>query len=116
MAIRIKRAYEAPEAADGVRILVDRLWPRGLKKADAAIDHWEKEVAPSTELRRWFNHDPEKWPEFRKRYRAELSDRDDRVEDLRKRIGQGPATLVYGARDDAHNQAVVLKEVLEERG
>ncbi|MBN9037708.1 MAG: DUF488 domain-containing protein [Rhizobiales bacterium] len=116
MEIRLKRAYEAPAASDGTRILVDRLWPRGLKKADAAIDHWEKEVAPSDALRRWFGHDPAKWEEFRKRYRAELAGKAEAVADLRQRIGKGQATLVYGARDEAHNQAVVLKELLDERG
>lgn len=116
MEIRLKRAYEAPAASDGTRILVDRLWPRGLKKADAAIDHWEKEIAPSDALRRWFGHDPAKWEAFRKRYRAELAGKAEAVADLRQRIGKGPATLVYGARDEAHNQAVVLKELLAERG
>jgi uncharacterized protein YeaO (DUF488 family) len=113
--IRLKRVYEAPAASDGTRILVDRLWPRGLKKADAAIDHWEKEVAPSDELRRWFGHEPAKWEEFRKRYRAELAGKAEAVVDLRQRIGKGPATLVYAARDEAHNQAVVIKELLDAR-
>lgn len=116
MQIRLKRAYEAPAASDGVRILVDRLWPRGVKKADAAIDHWEKEVAPSDGLRRWFDHDPAKWVEFQKRYRTELKDKAEIVADLRNRIGKGPATLVYAARDEAHNQAVVLKALLEKPG
>lgn len=115
MEIRLKRAYDPPAASDGTRILVDRLWPRGLRKADAAIDHWEKEVAPSDELRRWFGHDPARWDEFRRRYRAELAGNAAAVADLRARIGKGPATLVYSARDEAHNQAVVLKELLDGR-
>lgn len=114
--LRLKRAYEAPAAADGMRILVDRLWPRGLKKADAAIDRWDKEVAPSDQLRRWFGHDPARWDEFRTRYRAELAGKAQSLAELRARIGKGPATLVYAARDEAHNQAVVLRELLDEAG
>jgi len=114
--VRLKRAYEAPAASDGTRILGARPWARRPEKADAAIDHWEKEAAPSDALRRWFGHDPAKWEEFRKRYRAELAGKAEAVADLRQRIGKGQATLVYGARDEAHNQAVVLKELLDERG
>lgn len=116
MELRLKRAYETPATSDGVRILVDRLWPRGLKKADAGIDVWAKDVAPSNELRRWFGHDPEKWDEFRRRYRAELNGRRDAVEALRGHFGKGATTLVYSARDEAHNQAVALKEYLERAG
>lgn len=111
MDIRLKRAYEAPAADDGQRILVDRVWPRGISKAQASVDHWLREVAPSSELRKWFAHDPEKWPEFRTRYRAELKT-NPALAELREHAKQGPLTLVYGARDEQHNQAVVLRELL----
>jgi uncharacterized protein YeaO (DUF488 family) len=111
-AVRIKRAYEAPSAADGTRVLVDRLWPRGLKKADARLSQWMKEIAPSTELRKWFGHDPQRWAEFRRRYRAELSGKRELVGQLREVARRGPLTLVYSAHDEAHNQAVVLRETL----
>lgn len=113
MAIKLKRAYAEPAGSDGHRILVDRLWPRGVSKDKAAVDEWLKEVAPSNELRRWFGHDPAKWPEFQKRYRAELKD-NPALEELRRLAGKGTTTLVYSARDEEHNQAVVLKQVLEE--
>lgn len=112
MRISLKRAYVPPAAGDGTRVLVDRLWPRGVAKAEAAIDHWLKDVAPSTALRQWFGHDPARWEEFQERYRAELRD-NPALEDLRTLAQQGPVTLVYGARDEAHNDAVVLKQVLE---
>jgi uncharacterized protein YeaO (DUF488 family) len=111
----LKRAYEAPAASDGHRILVDRLWPRGLSKEKAAIDEWTKEIAPSAELRRWFGHDPEKWPEFQRRYKQELRAREDLVRDIAKMASRGPVTLVYGARDEAHNDAVVLAAVVRAR-
>lgn len=110
--IRIKRAYASPSAGDGARILVDRIWPRGLRKADAALDGWLKEVAPSTPLRQWFGHDPARWQEFRRRYRAELATKDTLVEELRERARKERLTLIYSAKDDEHNQAVVLREVL----
>jgi len=110
--IKLKRAYEQPDPGDGRRILVDRLWPRGVKKADAAIDFWLRDIAPSAELRRWFGHRPERWPEFRRRYLAELQERPELIEEIRKAARGGPVTLVYGARDEAHNDAVVLKELL----
>jgi uncharacterized protein YeaO (DUF488 family) len=110
--IKLKRAYEPPEPGDGTRVLIDRLWPRGIKKADAAIDRWLRDIAPSTELRRWFGHRPERWPEFRRRYLAELQDQPELVEQVRKAARDGPVTLVYAARDEAHNDAVVLKELL----
>jgi uncharacterized protein YeaO (DUF488 family) len=113
--IRLKRAYDAPAADDGVRVLVDRLWPRGVRKADAAIDLWMKDIAPSTELRRWFGHDPARWPEFRRRYEAELQGHADRLEELRGMARRGPVTLVFGARDEVHNDAVMLRELLLER-
>jgi len=110
--VRLKRAYEPPSPGDGVRVLVDRLWPRGLRKADAAIDRWLKELAPSAELRRWFGHDPDRWDEFRRRYRSELSAHTDLLDELRTLARTGPLTLVYAARDERHNDAVVLREVL----
>lgn len=115
MRIAIKRVYEPKSAADGHRILVDRLWPRGLSKDKAGVDLWLKDVAPSTELRHWFDHDPAKWDEFKRRYRAELDANGEAFDDLRQAIGAGPATLLYGARDERHNQAVVLLELLDAR-
>ncbi|MGH7046092.1 MAG: DUF488 domain-containing protein [Stellaceae bacterium] len=111
-AIRLKRAYEAPEEGDGTRVLVDRLWPRGVSKERAAIDHWLRELAPSTELRRWFGHDPARWEQFRRAYTAELMRHPEPLEMLRRLVAQGPVTLVYGARDTVHNDAVVLQDVL----
>lgn len=110
--IKIKRAYEPSEPSDGTRILIDRLWPRGIKKTDAAIDRWLRDIAPSAELRRWFGHRPERWPEFRRRYRAELRGHPEPIEEIRSAARAGPVTLVYAARDEAHNDAVVLKELL----
>lgn len=110
--IHIKRAYEAPSPHDGTRILVDRLWPRGLKKTDAVISQWMKEVAPSTELRKWFGHDPQRWEEFRRRYEAELAAKHDLLGELRELAKKGPLTLLYSAHDGAHNQAVVLRDTL----
>lgn len=111
MDISIKRAYEPAEKSDGQRILIDRLWPRGLTKQKVAADLWLKEVAPSTELRQWFGHDPDKWTEFQKRYKAELKTNPAFAE-LKAAIRKGKTTLVYGAKDEAHNDAVVLKDVL----
>lgn len=113
--IWIRRAYDPPTRNDGYRMLVDRVWPRGVAKDEARIDEWSREVAPSTELRRWFGHDPGRWAEFRDRYRQELAGRVDQIDRLLRRAGQGRVTLVYGARDEAHNNAVVLREYLEER-
>jgi uncharacterized protein YeaO (DUF488 family) len=110
--VKLKRAYERPSSADGIRVLVDRLWPRGIKKADANIDHWIKELAPSTELRKWFGHDPTRWQEFRRRYAAELRQHEDQVDRLRDLARAGPITLVYAAHDEAHNDAVVLRDIL----
>jgi uncharacterized protein YeaO (DUF488 family) len=112
MTIRLKRVYEEPAKSDGTRILVDRLWPRGLTKEKAHIDLWLKEVAPTDDLRKWFGHDPARWPEFRARYRAELKRNHEQLSLLRQAIAKGPATLVYGAKDEEHNQAVVLHELL----
>jgi uncharacterized protein YeaO (DUF488 family) len=113
MRIPLKRAYEAPSPNDGARILVDRLWPRGLTKEKAAIDLWLKDIAPSSELRKWFGHDPAKWEEFQSRYRAELQHNTEPVRILRQKLSEGPVTLVYSAKDEAHNDAVVLKQFLE---
>jgi uncharacterized protein YeaO (DUF488 family) len=110
--LHIKRAYDEPAAADGQRILVDRLWPRGLSKDKARIDHWAKEVAPSDALRHWFGHDPEKWDEFQRRYGEELRANGEAVAALRARIGDKAATLVYAAHDTDHNNAVVLRDLL----
>ncbi len=110
--VRIKRAYLPASARDGTRILVDRIWPRGLRKSDAAIERWLREVAPSTELRHWFGHDPARWEEFQRRYRAELKGKAELLDELR-RIARGHAlTLVYSAHDERHNQAVVLRDIL----
>ncbi len=110
--VRIKRAYEAPAPGDGTRVLVDRLWPRGVSKADAGITLWMKDVAPSSELRKWFGHDPGRWEEFRRRYRTELAGKKAQVAELRELARKGPLTLIYSARDEAHNQAVLLRETL----
>ena len=112
MKVMLKRAYETPAASDGYRVLVDRLWPRGLAKVNARIDLWLKEVAPSTELRQWFGHDPAKWAEFRKRYRAELKGNPAWAQ-LESLSHQKKLTLVYAARDQVHNEAAVLQELLE---
>ena len=112
----LKRAYEAASTDDGQRVLVDRLWPRGVSKEKAAIDLWLKEIAPSTALRQWFGHDPKRWDEFRQRYRAELDANSEAVQQLRDVIRKGRTTLVYGARDEAHNDAVVLADYIGERG
>ena len=112
MRVAIKRVYEPAADDDGRRILVDRLWPRGLTKEKAAVDLWLKEVAPSAELRKWFGHDPQKWGEFQRRYRAELDSNEEAVQTLKQAIGKGPATLVYGAHDEQHNQAVALRDWL----
>jgi uncharacterized protein YeaO (DUF488 family) len=112
--IRLKRAYLPPSPEDGVRVLVDRLWPRGLRKSEAAIDRWLKDLAPSTELRRWFGHDPSRWSEFRRRYEVELSRHTELLDALRAMAQKGPVTLVFAARDELHNQAVVLKDFLSD--
>jgi uncharacterized protein YeaO (DUF488 family) len=109
---KIKRVYEAPSKDDGTRILVDRLWPRGLTKEKAKVDLWLKEIAPSAELRKWFGHEPEKWAEFKKRYRRELDQNQETIALLREQMKKGPVTLVYGAKDEQHNDAVFLLEYL----
>jgi uncharacterized protein YeaO (DUF488 family) len=112
--IRIKRVYEPPRSGDGARVLVDRLWPRGLRKEAAALTVWHKDVAPSPTLRRWFGHDPARWQAFRARYRAELDANAEALAPLRELARAGPLTLLYGARDDVHNHTVVLAEYLRE--
>ena len=111
--IKLKRAYEKPSGDDGERILVERLWPRGLTKQRARIDLWLKDVAPSAELRRWFGHDPEKWDEFRQRYQNELKHKDDLIELLKRKAKAGTITLIYAARDEEHNGALVLNRFLQ---
>jgi uncharacterized protein YeaO (DUF488 family) len=111
--LTVKRAYEAASPDDGFRVLVERLWPRGLKKADVPLDLWLKDIAPSTELRQWFGHDPAKWAEFCRRYGAELLGRTAEVNLLREKAQGGKVTLVYGSKDEAHNAAVALKNFLE---
>lgn len=116
MAIQIKRVYEKPSKTDGYRVLVDRLWPRGVSKEKAHLDLWLKEIAPSTELRKWFGHIPSKWEEFEKRYTKELQENQELIQqlkDLEKKYKQ--VTLLYGARDTEHNEAVLLKEFLEKK-
>lgn len=110
--IRLKRAYEPADPGDGTRILVDRLWPRGVSRLDAALDLWEKELAPSAELRVWFGHDPARWMEFQIRYADEIRRHPDALERLRALARKGTVTLVYAARDEAHNDAVVLRAIL----
>lgn len=113
MHIAMKRAYEKPDPADGFRILVDRLWPRGLSKQDAHIDLWLKDVAPSTELRKWFSHDPAKWGEFQRCYRAELKEKKQLLDTIKGRARKTRVTLIYSAKDEEHNDAVVLLEMLK---
>ena len=113
--IQLKRVYEKPSRKDGVRILVDRLWPRGLTKERAAVTLWLKDVAPSSELRKWFGHDPAKWKEFQMRYRKELRQKKDALMLLKQKSEDRTVTLVYGARDEQHNEAVVLRKIVEGR-
>jgi uncharacterized protein YeaO (DUF488 family) len=113
--LRLKRVYDPADATDGRRVLVDRLWPRGLSKAQAGVDEWVKEIAPSTELRRWFAHDPVKWPEFQRRYKQELRAHSDLINDIARRAARGRVTIVYAARDEEHNDAVVLAAMIRAR-
>jgi uncharacterized protein YeaO (DUF488 family) len=110
--IILKRAYEPPSKEDGVRVLVDRLWPRGISKQSAAIDEWIKEIAPTTQLRQWFGHDPKRWPEFERRYSLELATHEQVLQKLRAHAKHGRLTLIYSAHDELHNDAVVLRNVL----
>ena len=115
MNLKLKRVYEPSDKSDGTRILIDRLWPRGMTKAKAGVDIWLKELAPSAELRKWFGHDPDKWTEFKKRYRAELEENDEQLARLREEIKKGTVTLLYGAKDEEHNDAVALAEFLRDQ-
>ena len=110
--VKLKRAYEPPASDDGTRVLIDRLWPRGISKERAAIDQWMKGISPSTKLRKWFGHDPARWDEFRRRYANEVRQNTDLLDQLRSLARHGPITLVYSAHDDEHNDAVELKELI----
>jgi uncharacterized protein YeaO (DUF488 family) len=110
--VRVKRIYDPPEAGDGYRVLVDRLWPRGVSRERARLDEWARELAPSDGLRRWFGHDPARFNEFRSRYLTELKDQPKGIADLRQRARSGPVTILYAARDEVHNEAVVLARLL----
>ena len=111
--IQLKRVYEASSPGDGFRVLVERLWPRGLTRERVAVDLWLKDVAPSPELRKWFGHDPARWEEFQERYRQELREKNDSVQLLRQKASEGTVTLVYAARDEEHNGALVLSRFLQ---
>jgi uncharacterized protein YeaO (DUF488 family) len=113
MTIKIKRAYESPNDTDGYRILVDRLWPRGISKEKAKVDFWPKDLAPSTELRRWYGHDPEKWSEFKSRYFAELDGNPELIKELLKYARKGPVTFVYSSKEQRLNNAVALKDYID---
>jgi uncharacterized protein YeaO (DUF488 family) len=112
--VRAKRAYDRAEAGDGYRILIDHVWPRGVTRERACLDQWARELAPTDELRKWFDHDPARFAEFRRRYREELAEHSDRLDELRRRAASGPLTIVYAARDREHNNAVVLSELLRD--
>jgi uncharacterized protein YeaO (DUF488 family) len=111
--IKLKRAYEEPSKEDGFRILVERLWPRGVTKERARIDLWLKDISPSAELRTWYSHDVAKWPQFRERYYAELKTKKDLITVLKQKIKEGPVTFVFAARDEEHNSALALKSFIE---
>jgi uncharacterized protein YeaO (DUF488 family) len=113
MSLNLKRIYTSPEKGDGFRILVDRLWPRGFTKEKAAIDLWLKDIAPSTELRKWFGHDPEKWKEFQKNYRAELKENKEAVDTIKEHLKKSNVTLLYAAKDEVHNEAQVIKDFID---
>jgi uncharacterized protein YeaO (DUF488 family) len=113
--IQVKRVYEKPSREDGLRVLVDRLWPRGLTKERAAVDLWLKDLAPSTDLRKWFGHDPARWKEFQTRYRKELGEKKESLRFLKQQSQKQPLTLLYGAKDEEHNEALVLQRILEGR-
>lgn len=115
MPISTKRIYEPSDPADGYRVLIDHLWPRGVSKERAQLDEWARDLAPSDELRRWFGHVPERFPEFRSRYRAELEERSDHLDELRRRARRGRVTILYAARDSEHSNAAVLAELLRKR-
>jgi uncharacterized protein YeaO (DUF488 family) len=110
--VKLKRAYDPPAASDGTRVLIDRVWPRGVNKANAAIDQWDKSIAPSTMLRNWFGHDPARWQEFRRRYTNEIHRHREQLDELRARAQSGRITLVFAAHDKIHNHAIVLRDIL----
>jgi uncharacterized protein YeaO (DUF488 family) len=110
--VKLKRAYEPPSRSDGTRVLIDRLWPRGVKKTDAKIDEWMKDIAPSTSLRKWFGHDPARWSRFQDRYESEVRQHPEQLGRLRTLAREGPLTLVFSARDEEHNDAVVLRKII----
>ncbi len=114
MKIKCKRVYEKADKLDGIRILVDRLWPRGMTKEKANVDLWLKELAPSTELRKWFGHKPEKWEEFRIRYLLELKEKEEQIALIKEKLNQSDVTILYGAKDESHNEAIVLMEKIRE--
>lgn len=114
LGVRIKRIYDRPEPADGYRVLIDHIWPRGVSRKRAKLDEWARELAPSDELRKWFDHVPERFEQFRARYRKELADHADRIEELRTRASKGPLTILYAARDQEHNNAVVVGELVRD--
>jgi uncharacterized protein YeaO (DUF488 family) len=116
MQVRLKRVYDQPGDQDGTRVLVDRLWPRGIKKGNAAVDLWLKDIAPSNELRRWFSHEPTKWPEFKKRYFEELEGKGDALQKMVELASRGKVTLLYSSKEEKFNNAVALKEYIEEKG
>ena len=113
MAFKIKRAYKKPSRTDGRRVLVDRLWPRGVRKEQTRVDEWLKDLAPSADLRKWFAHDPSRWEEFRRRYLQELQEKPDAINELRRAGRRGTVTLIYAAKDEAHNNAEALKQYLQ---
>jgi len=115
MAIQVKRAYDKPQKSDGFRVLIDRIWPRGIRKEELKLDEWLKTLAPSTELRQWFGHDPQKWDEFRTRYFQELDAHPDEIQKLRAKAREGPLTIVFGSKEERFNNATALKEHLESR-
>jgi uncharacterized protein YeaO (DUF488 family) len=111
--VKLKRVYEKPSQEDGLRVLVDRLWPRGFSRERAAVGLWQKDIAPSPELRKWFGHEPARWAQFRDRYRRELREKKDALQVLKQQAREGTVTLVYAARDEEHNAAAVLKRLLQ---
>ncbi len=111
--MKTKRIYESAEKEDGCRILIDRLWPRGVSKENAKIDLWLKDIAPSDELRKWFGHDPKKWEEFKKKYAKELEDKQSLIKEIQEKAKKGTVTLIYSAKDTEHNNAIALKGILE---
>jgi len=114
--VKLKRVYDAASSTDGIRVLVDRLWPRGITRDEAAVHQWLKEIAPSDRLRRWFSHDPAKWEEFKKRYEAELKGKPELIEELKAASRKHTVTLLYSAADTEHNNAVALHEILQNGG